>query len=1268
MAHPSLRHLVEEVRRLTPEERGHYFTLRCTAAERELIEKRLASDEATEVLSRSSGASDPELPTPSRLGAYQLGALLGQGGGGAVHRATHVETGEEVALKTVRSARPDLLGSIRREIDALARTQHPGIVRIVAHGVEGGIPWYAMEFLRGTSLRRLLGGAPTADEPVLEETGSPDRPTVPIDMAQGLTPAAPRPVSPPELQRRLLLASRLCQPLAYLHGLGIVHRDLKPDNVLVAAGDHPVIVDFGLMARFASAEGRDSLEVTGDISGTAPYMAPEQAAGLMVDARADLYALGCILYEMVVGHPPFSGETALQILVRHRHDDPVPPSELVEGVPAEVEAIVMRLLAKKPRRRFGFAVDVARALQAAGPAASDVTPSPPAPEPSPYLYRPRLAGRSDQRQRFEACLRRLTDGTGGALLVRGESGAGKTRLALEFSALAFRSGARVLAGRCQPGGQPLQPLIEPLQQVVDDLRAGPSPDLDPAILRLLSPFQPLFASLPGVADQEPPPRLPPGAARARLLASLSTVLLGSSRPSVLFLDDLHWADALSLAFLQHHRRAGFEERGLLVVATARSDAAADVDPSSSFEEILELDALSPPDIERIVADMLAMESPPTHLTRFVAEQSDGNPYFVSEHLRVMVHEEILSRDEQGHWRIEADTAGRLEALPLPRGVRDLLATRIGSLPPLARDALGQAAVLGREWEVATLEAVSPMPANELGGALSVLVREAILQEDEPGRFTFENDRLREVAYHALEDEDRRQTHRAAAEFLDRGSESWPQRGAELGDHWEAAGRPERARPCLLAAAKRAEVDYALPDAARLYRHVIRLSDDDSPEILGALYRLGGKVLPRLGHHREARSLLERALPLARSRGDATAIRVSLCGLADLCSLEGRNDQSESYYREALADAKRRGSLESEGSILGNFGVLLQQWGRLEEGRQAFEEALAIARKIGNRQSEGAQLGNLACVASQQNRLDDAQALFEASVSVQSVIDDRTNLGRNLNNLGGIHAQKGRLDEARSLFERALAIHRSVSNRPDEAAALGSLASWHHRKGDLSPARELFERALAIHRETGNLMMEGITRTNIGKVEAEEGRDAEAEHDLRCGLDLIQKTQARQFEASLRADLALFLQSRQRHEEARAAYEECLPLYREVENHAFTGWILVQLAALARRTRDLPSAAARLDEATPLLEASAEPSLLLGLRIERARQAMANGDDPLPWVRETEETLPLVNQDREALRDVRNLRLTWEAYDEGRDLPLGELPEAPPPAPLNPDEA
>jgi tetratricopeptide (TPR) repeat protein len=249
---------------------------------------------------------------------YDYLALLGRGGMGVVYQARHRALNRVVALKMILSgqyADGEERSRFRREAEAIARLSHPNIVQIYEVGEHQGRPYIALEFLEGDPLSRRLGGTPM-----------------------------------PPLQSARLVES-LARAVQHAHEAGIVHRDLKPANILPGRGGVVKIVDFGL----AKVVAQDQTQTqTGAVVGTPSYMAPEQAAGRTkeVGPPADVYALGAILYEMLVGAPPFRGDSVAATLELVREQEPVPPRQLQPKAPQDLEIICLKCLRKDPRKRY----------------------------------------------------------------------------------------------------------------------------------------------------------------------------------------------------------------------------------------------------------------------------------------------------------------------------------------------------------------------------------------------------------------------------------------------------------------------------------------------------------------------------------------------------------------------------------------------------------------------------------------------------------------------------------------------------------------------------------------------------------------------------------------------------------------------------------------------------------------------------------------------------------------------------------------------------
>ncbi|HEY9293271.1 MAG TPA: Stk1 family PASTA domain-containing Ser/Thr kinase [Microlunatus sp.] len=268
--------------------------------------------------------TQPETPRRVVGGRYELGELLGRGGMAEVRRAVDNRLGRPVAVKELRTdlaTDPTFQARFRREAQSAAGLNHPNIVAVYDTGEETDrasgvqIPYIVMELVEGPTLRDIL--------------------------REG------RKILP---ERAMELTSGVLDALTYSHRAGIVHRDIKPANVMLTQSGNVKVMDFGI-AR-AVADTSATMTQTAAVIGTAQYLSPEQARGETVDARSDLYSAGCLMYELLLGRPPFTGESPVSVAYQHVREAPVPPSHLDPSVGPEIDAIVLKALAKEPDDRY----------------------------------------------------------------------------------------------------------------------------------------------------------------------------------------------------------------------------------------------------------------------------------------------------------------------------------------------------------------------------------------------------------------------------------------------------------------------------------------------------------------------------------------------------------------------------------------------------------------------------------------------------------------------------------------------------------------------------------------------------------------------------------------------------------------------------------------------------------------------------------------------------------------------------------------------------
>ena len=258
---------------------------------------------------------------------YQIERLLGTGGMADVYLATDTLLGRHVAVKILHpqyAKDPVFIQRFRQEAQAAANLNQRNIVNVYDWGIDEGLDYLVMEHVEGSNLKDIiLRGGPLLPERAVE------------------------------------IAAAICGALEAAHANGIVHRDIKPQNIIVMPDNQIKVMDFGI----ARAAGGSAMTQTGTILGTAQYISPEQAQGHAADPRSDLYSLGIVIYEMLTGKVPFDGESPVAIAYKHVREDPLPPSMINPDVSPELEAVVMKALAKNPENRYQNALEMQADLE-----------------------------------------------------------------------------------------------------------------------------------------------------------------------------------------------------------------------------------------------------------------------------------------------------------------------------------------------------------------------------------------------------------------------------------------------------------------------------------------------------------------------------------------------------------------------------------------------------------------------------------------------------------------------------------------------------------------------------------------------------------------------------------------------------------------------------------------------------------------------------------------------------------------------------------------
>ena len=878
------------------------------------------------------------LPAVFAAGRYQLRRLLGEGGRKRVYLAYDTALDREVALATVKIDDLDEGGllRVRREAQAMGRLgDHPHIVTVHDIGDEDGRPFIVSQYMPGGSL----------DERLKEAEGQ----RLPVNEA-------------------VRIADEVCSALEHAHRRGIIHRDIKPANVWLTADGSALLGDFGL----AVAAELPRLTTEGMMVGTVSYMPPEQALGREVDARADLYSLGALLYEVLTGRPPFVGSDAVAVISQHLNTPPMAPWWHNPDVPRPLGALVLELLAKTPEERPASAAVVRRRLAevAAAPEATMTAPVAPGDVRSARLHHSRFVGRVKELAVLKDAVEAAIEGRGGLVMVAAkEPGVGRTRLADEVSVYFGLRAGQVLVGHCHEAESslPYLPFVEAIRSYVasepvdalrEELGEGASD-----VARLVSDIRRRLPDLPST----PPPE--GEEERYRLFESVSSFLINASRahPILLVLDDLHWADAPSLRLLSHLARRVADSR-LLVVGTYYDvalhrrhplyETLGELRREAPFEQI----SLGPLSFEETVQLIEGMaEQSVGHAERAVISvlhrETDGNPLFVEEIMRHLLATG-RARWEEGRWVFDATAT---EELTVPEGVRDLIAGRLSRLSAATNELLTQAAALGRQFDAEVLGHMAGLEEDALLEAVEEALRAQLIVEVRSGQgqpvYTFSQSVVRQTLYEGLSLLRRQRLHRRAAEAIEAvHARNLAPHVAALAAHCRLGGAadPDKTIEYSVRAGEAALAVFAYEEAAEHWEAALELLDEQE----GAA-ATQARLLERLSDLKYMTGIdapgsiecLERALRLYERLGDDERIAQMHSRLGrDLAT--GTSPATINIPRAVahLRQAEQILAKGPEGSALGHVYVglaLASVWGmRTDEGLAASERAMQLAERVG----------------------------------------------------------------------------------------------------------------------------------------------------------------------------------------------------------------------------------------------------------------------------------------------------------------------------------
>lgn len=910
---------------------------------------------------------------------------------GEVYRARDTRLDRVVALKVVTpgdvSLDPDRLARFAREARAVARLQHPHICIVYDVGTDD-TPYLVLEYLTGDTLAERLSAGP-----------------VPIDEA-------------------IAWIGQLGSALAYAHEQGVVHRDLKPSNVIITATGAKLL-DFGLASVAAPADDTtmlgDHVTGTGVVMGTPGYLAPEQVTASAVDARADIFSFGALCYEILTGAPAFRRATPAESLGALFGPSPVPASQVRPGLPAAIDAVLERCIARDPAERFAGmseAVDLmVRTLRGIAAPAAGAPPVADLPTPPS-----RLIGRDRD---LDAVGQLLAQPGARLVTLTGPGGTGKTRLAVEVARLAqdrYPGGVRFV---------PLASVTAPMlfesavaQALVVKHVAGRSlaaavaatfaEERRGATLLVLDNFEQLVEAAPVLAE------LQAAVTGLDVLVTSRSVLrlTGEHEYPVPPLDVPTSASRMSLADLE-----AVPAVALFVERARAANPAFALTPDSA------------PVVARICARL------------------DGLPLaleLAAARVRVITPQALLPRLEH---RLRILTSGARD-LPLrQQTLRNTIAWSYDLLTEPEQRLVRRMSRLNGGGTLEAIEAVSDanldLGIDVLDGVSSLADKSLILQPrqaDDESRFTM-LETIREYVSEQLatagELDEVARAH--AAYFLLLAEDGNTAMSGPDGDLWLDRFGTEhdnfRAAFDWMVAAGQA--DWGLRFGLALFH-----------------------FWQRREHHVEARGRLEQLLALRRGATSTSWVEL-LMYTGMLCSELGDEPATDRALLEGLAMARALGATSLEAVILNNLGIAHRQRGSYLDADRYLGEALAHWRAAGDESSVARTLTNLASIAAALGALDRSQTLSDEALAIFERRGDTANVAVTLQSLGDTCRAATHFAEAEAYYRRAMASYERLDDELGQAGVRLDLGSLAVARGQMSQGRALLGEAIDAFESVGS---------------------------------------------------------------------------------------------------------------------------------------------------------------------------------------------------------
>lgn len=946
---------------------------------------------------------------------YNVVKEIGRGGMAEVYEAIDLNTQRHVALKVLLphlSSDTIVRKRFLREAKVGIELEHPGIVKVYEVGEEKKRPFIAMELVKGETL----------DEVMRNETF--------------------------DIERSIDITLKVIDALAAAHKKKIIHRDIKPKNIMVSKNMIKVM-DFGL----ARIQETSSLTDKYEILGTLYYMSPQQVTGDELDERTDIFSMGVVLYQMLTGILPFSGEHPGTVLHAILYSDPLRMIELGKKIPVQIEQVVFKSLRKRPHQRYqsvnDLKTDLKRIRQVPKGQQIELIATEEVFEETPRGIYSELIGRENEMRALENHFDRMMKGESSTIMVSGEVGIGKSRLVWEMGKKVKTMQARYLVGRCLHSemGFPYKPIIEIIRGyfALKDLKEPESITvfLEEKAPHLVGRLDIILALLMitgkdvSLINKE------------QLWDTITEIvkLIAQDRPLLMHIEDLQWADQATLNLLTFLARNTSREK-VLIIGTYRPEelttsANGQPHPLHQTLELLNKFRLS----REIILDRLDIEGTkkvthsvfsdgifPENLYDMIHRETEGNPLFIVELLEFLRNTGFVYRDDE-KWRF----SGEVDKISIPRRISEVITNRLQKLSEDERQILSVAAVEGEVFHTNTLTRCLRVSRMKVLRYLQNLESSHHLIHATETDFIFDHGKIRDVVYDSLIAELRKEYHTLIAEHFCEFYSNQDEHAVKIAHHLVKADKEKDALDYFIRAGKYAKLLFANEEAIKNLSSAL--------EIVNKLFEQQLKP-----------GLQKKKLDILKER-------------AEIHLRTDNYDASLSDYEEVSEIAEQLDNQQEIADAILGIGTSKIKKGDHKIGLDYHKKALMLHKQIGNRIGEGHTLQHMAIAYWECGDMETALKLCGEALEIANETGDKMLKAGCFMWFGGIYHILGEYEKSITYCKDGLSILKKGPDRNTEAECLHAIAIDHHFLANFEESLQYADKTIELCKKIGNRFYE-----------------------------------------------------------------------------------------------------------------------------------------------------------------------------------------------------